>query len=190
MTDRARFVLLQARAAVPEAATHSRVSRGDALGPNTDVAHITLDVGHMPVGGQYGPYHRPPRRPRGDGHERVTGVGGFGYAPPMPEGERTEYSTPIPLRRNESEMGDGERPNPWSRLEAISSARERLGWLAEHLIAEYDLVAGTDVGVLIDQVAEELHTSLWGDLAAVERVRHRTPRRQLEATWDAALEHE
>lgn len=105
----------------------------------------------------------------------------------MADEERTAYSTPIPLRENESGPGEGERPNPWSRLEAISAARERLGWLGEFLISDWDQVAGADIGVLVDQVAEELHQALWGPLDAVERVRHRRPRAVLEATWTAVL---
>jgi len=105
----------------------------------------------------------------------------------MAEDERTSYGTPIPLRDNGSGPVSGERPNPWSRLEAVTAARERLGWLGEHLTAEWESVHGALVGVLVDQLAEELHQALWGDLAAVERVRHRVPRAQLEAVWAAAL---
>lgn len=105
----------------------------------------------------------------------------------MSDRERTEYGTPIPLRGNETGPGEEERPNPWSRLEAVSAVRERLGWLAEHLTGDWEVVGGADVGVLVDQLADELHTALWGSLVDVERVRHRVPKQQLVATWATSL---
>ena len=99
----------------------------------------------------------------------------------------TDFSTPIPLRGNETRPGEGERPNPWSRLEAVSSVRERLGWLAAELLAGAGDMAGAGAGPLVDALADELHEALWGDLAAVERVRRRIGRHQLVATWSAAL---
>jgi hypothetical protein len=106
----------------------------------------------------------------------------------MTVGDGTQFDRPIPLRDKGSEPPEEERPNPWSRLEAVSSVRERLGWLAEHLIGEWEVVAGADVGQVIDQLADELHTALWGPLGAVDRVRHRVPQRQQLATWDAKLD--
>ena len=108
----------------------------------------------------------------------------------MESTDGTQFDRPIPLRGNGS-GAEPERPNPWSRLEAVSAARERLGWLAEHVTEHwYEGISGLGAARLMDELAEEVHQALWGDLAAVERVRHRRPRAQLIAVWDPILDPE
>lgn len=106
----------------------------------------------------------------------------------MPEETPTQYSTPIPLRGNESGPVTPESANPYSRLEAVSAATERLTWLARHLTEEWELVAGADVATLLDDIAEELRSALWGDLVAVQRVQHRVTAGQLAGTWNNRLD--
>ena|SRR5204863_3479652 len=84
----------------------------------------------------------------------------------MPETERTDFSTPIPLRDN----GTDERPNPYSRLEAANAVLGRLRML-EGLQDEVRAAPdGLALGAIVIALAQDLRAALRGDLAAVEGV--------------------
>src|ERR1700754_3912900 len=77
----------------------------------------------------------------------------------MPEGEHTEFSTPIPLR-------DNEFPNPYSRLESCEVIRQRLRVLTE-LLETHGAPDPVGLTAVLEGLSSDLRGAVWGDLAGV-----------------------
>ena len=143
-------------------------------------------------------YHSAPRDGVGRLEFLLTDVGRSGYPPRMGGDERTEFGTPIPLRgkgfstANElieqaRDLPAADRPNPWTRLEAVAAAATRVGWLVETLNATPGDVDHLAVSELLAGLATELQAAVWGDLAACEAVRaHRDWHKETEH-WHAVM---
>lgn len=103
----------------------------------------------------------------------------------MPDGERTEFDTPIPLRESMFGPANAPQPNPYTRLEAVEAVERRL----ETLINVARSHAGERCGLessdpdrqlanLLGDITQDLHMCVYGDLDAVTAVRTRS-----QATW-------
>lgn len=97
----------------------------------------------------------------------------------MPENERTQFSTPIPLRDNGIESMTTPMPNPYTRLEAVGALHRHLHRVLADLAPTPDTFLEVALHALAVGTEEMLTACIWGDLAAVEAVRNHL--RDLEA---------
>lgn len=105
----------------------------------------------------------------------------------MPEQERSEFATPIPLRDKPNGLPEGERPNPWSRLEAVGAIQRRLRRLRHLLVQAADPPDPAALADALDELEAQLGRALNGDLEAVTALRHTIGDGQLVADWRADI---
>jgi hypothetical protein len=84
----------------------------------------------------------------------------------MPSDERTEFATPIPLRRN----GSSGEPNPFSRIEAAEKVAARTTLLSTLVEAGVPPVNQVGLAAVLIQLSAALETALHGPLADVEEL--------------------
>lgn len=97
----------------------------------------------------------------------------------MSDVERTDFSTPIPLR----DKGSEERPNPWTRLEAADRVQSRLQTLAQ-LVARHQQPADRNaLAAVLETLGIDARDAVWGDLEAVRRLADGAP----AALWERTV---